>query len=138
MAALGVMKWNNSESVAKLTTIGSTAGYVEFKDEDLGIPANIKRWYGVRMSYMSHGTPTQLHKNTTVTYVLDGGTTMITTGVPTDHLDSGSAVIGDDVVLTAIQSCQSVKVRLELDSVSGIYDLRDIGLELRPIHRRVT
>ncbi len=134
--ALAIMKWDNSESAIKLSTYGSTDGYVEFKDEDFGIPGNIKRWYGIRLSYLTHGTP--VAKTAIVSYALDGASAFGTTGVPSGSFDAGSAVVGDDMTLSAIQSCQSVKVRFEFDHVDGIYELRDVGLELRPIHKRVT
>jgi hypothetical protein len=44
----------------------------------------------------------------------------------------------DDVQFTTIKSVASAKVKVNMDASTGIYEINDIGLELRPIYRRVT
>jgi threonine dehydrogenase-like Zn-dependent dehydrogenase len=129
-------RWNNSDTATKVSGLGSTAGYVTFKDEDGGIPGSFKRWYGVRMTYKAKGA---VAKTTAINVAVDGGT-LGTNGVPTGNLNyvSASAWAKDDVLFSTIKSVQSAQVKVVTDTSSGVFEINDVGLELRSIYRRVT
>ena len=131
-----VRRWNNSDTATKVSGLGSTAGYIRFKDEDLDMPHRYKRAYGVRMTYKIAGT---VAKTTAVKVGVDGGT-LGTNGVPSGNLNrvSLTAWQSDDVIFSAIKSALSVQVKVVTDTAAGVYEINDVGLELRPIYRRVT
>lgn len=131
-----IRRWNNTTGATALTSTGGTSGWVTFKDEDLGNPLVFKRWYGLRLTYKIMGT---MAKTSAIAISTDGSS-LGTSGVPTGNLNktSTSVWMKDDVQFTTIKSVASAKVKVNMDASTGIYEINDIGLELRPIYRRVT
>jgi hypothetical protein len=133
---LNILRWNNGDGVTKIASIGSTAGYVTFKDEDLQIPQQYKRVYGLRMTYKIAGT---VAKTAAISVATDGGA-LGTNGIPTGNLTRTSLTAWqkDDILFTTIKSALSCQVKVITNTASGVYEINDLGLELRPIYRRAT
>jgi hypothetical protein len=120
-----IRRWINSSTT-------QTTSYVTLKDEDFGEPNLIKKVYGV---YFTYKTSTLIAKNSLLSYVLDGGTSFITTYVPTDNVSASSVWGKDSIIFTTPLSCQSI--RLKFTRSGATFSLNDIGIEYRIIRKRV-
>lgn len=131
-----MFKWNNSETAVKSASLGSTAGYVTFRDEDISEPNRLKRVYSVRMTYKNG---TAVAKNAAVYYVVDGGTTFINTVVPAANLNSTATIWNtDDIILSTFLSVSSIRFKVITGWAAGVSGINNFSVELRPVYKRVT
>mgnify|MGYP003151207197 FL=1 len=104
------------------------------RDIDFGDPFHIKKVSKVIVTYKSDNAET-----TPFTYAVDGiqNFTGAGGGTFTGNLIDTSGV-WDIVTLTpsSVISCQSIQIKFAPGS--GIYDINDISIEYRPIHKRVS
>lgn len=118
-------KWRN-------TSIQHTASSTTLKDEDFGEPNLTKKVYGV---YFTYKLDESRAKNVLLSYVLNGGTSFITTYVPTDTVSASTIWANDSIEFTSPISCQSI--RLKFTSSAYTLSINDIGIEYRIIRKRV-
>jgi hypothetical protein len=112
------------------------------KDIDFGNPSNVKKIYKIYTTYKSSSTQAN-----PVEYSVDGKNswTDITTGDGTttvggsDSDTLAAATSWDVVTLTPSSpiSCQSIQLKFNPPS-SGTFDINDISIEYRTLHKRVS
>ena len=131
-----VTKYWSNES-ANQTKINITT-----RDIDFGDPSHIKKVYKVYATYKSSAD--QL---TPLEYSIDGkdswsefstGSNVSPAG---DHSGDLDAVTSWDVATftaDSVPSCQSIQFRFKPQQVTGTFDINDISIEYRPIHKRVS
>jgi hypothetical protein len=112
------------------------------KDIDFGNPSNVKKIYKIYTTYKSSATQAN-----PVEYSVDGKNswTDITTGDGTttvggsDSDTLAAATSWDVVTLTPSSpiSCQSIQLKFNPPS-SGTFDINDISIEYRTLHKRVS
>ena len=110
----------------------SAAQYFTTRDEDFGDPSRIKRIYAV---YITYKASTAINMNALLTYVLDGGTSFVNTYVPATTIPLSTTWNVAVIEFSTILSAQSI--RLKLTHPSGTFEINEISVEFRPIHRRV-
>jgi hypothetical protein len=112
------------------------------KDIDFGEPGIIKKIYKIYMTYKagaSQANPLEYSENGEESFTdTSYGTGTITTGAgDSDTLPTAS---GWDVAafsLASPLSCQSLQLRLNPPS-SGTFEVNDIAIDYRPVHKRVS
>lgn len=120
-----IMKWTDTQT--------SAAQYVTLRDEDFGDPTIAKRVYGVTVTYKAN---TQQNMNALLSYAVDGGTSFVTTYIPTTAVATATDWANIKIDFTTPVQCQSI--RLKFSHTTGTMEINDVGIEYRPIHKRIT
>ena len=108
-------------------------GWVTFKDEDFGNPHQIKRIYGFSITYKAS---VAINMNALMSYVLDGGTSFVTTYIPATELPISAIWNVAYIELSTPISCQSICGKAAW--TTNLVRVNDIAIECRPIHKEVT
>lgn len=121
-----IQKWSDASASA-------SGQYFTLKDDDFDLPANIKKVYKVIMTYKSDAAVTM---NVLFTYVTDGGTSFINTYITDPSVPTAATWDISVMEFSTIVECQSI--RFKFSPATGTFSVNDIGIEKRPIYRRVT
>ena len=112
------------------------------RDIDFGDPSHVKKVYKVYATYKSSAD--QL---TPLEYSVDGkdswgdfstGSNVSPAGTDSGDLDAVTAWDVATFTADSIPSCQSIQFRFKPQQVTGTFDINDISVEYRPIHKRVS
>ena len=112
------------------------------RDIDFGDPSHIKKVYKVYATYKSSAD--QL---TPLEYSVDGkdswsdfstGSNVSPAGDHSGDLDAVTAWDVATFTADSIPSCQSIQFRFKPQQVTGTFDVNDISVEYRPIHKSVS
>lgn len=130
MANLITMRrWNGAKPTDSATQS------VTLRDEDFGEPNRIKRVSRVNVTYKS---ATALTMNGLLSYVIDGGTTFGTSGVPSTALAASVTWDVGAIKFSSPIACQSIRVKLTPTEGTQSFEINDVGVEARLIHKRVS
>ncbi len=117
--------------------IAGTAFDIILKDDDFGMPNIVKKIYGVTVEYASGASNSNGLKyyytddSGTKQDVANGGTLASTGGFSGTDMDVNKVTFSPPLLASSFQ------VRLDMDGGS-IHKINNVGVEYRPIHKRVT
>jgi hypothetical protein len=117
--------------------IAGTTFDIILKDDDFGMPNIVKKIYGVTVEYASGASNSNglkyyyTNDSGTKQAVANGGTLASTSGY------SGADIDVNKITFTTPLLASSFQVRLDMDGGS-IHKINNVGVEYRPIHKRVT
>ncbi len=103
---------------------------VEFKDIDFGNPAQLKKVYAIYVTYQSTGaitTPIKYFQDTDVSGTLTGNFA---------NTSGGYEIL--KAVPASPFTCQSIQPRLEMVNPTEYFQIKDLTIEYRPIHKRAS
>jgi hypothetical protein len=112
------------------------------RDIDFGDPSHIKKVYKVYATYKSSAD-----QITPLEYSIDGkdswsdfstGSNVSPAGGNSGDLDAVTAWDVATFTADSIPSCQSIQFRFKPQETAGTFDINDISVEYRPIHKRVS
>mgnify|MGYP003112350543 FL=1 len=113
-------------------TDGTTFDII-LKDDDFGMPNVVKKIYGVTVEYASDNTNSDGLK---YYYTNDSGTKQAGANGG-DLADTNNDLDVNKVTFSTPLLASSFQVRLDMDGASEV-KVNNVGVEYRPIHKRVT
>lgn len=100
------------------------------KDIDFGDPSRIKKIYNIYVTYRKDGSAIS------VAYALNGSNNFTTisgtTFASTDDWDI------EKIPLQSALQCQSIKIKIRIQSTHTLFEINDISIDYRPIYRKVS
>ena len=122
-----IKKWTGTSPATP-----SGTQYVILKDDDFGLPQQLKRIYAVYITYKTYSGSGTIAMNAAISYDTDGGSTFITTYIHATALPEATAWDVAAIEFSTVIQCQSFRLRCNMEYIN------DITVEYRPIYKRVS
>jgi hypothetical protein len=137
-------EWDSDYHLLSVSNVGVGAINFITKDIDFGDPNKTKKIYNVYVTYKANKVLQEGGDDIPLMYAKDGSTTFAnfdtcTVGGSTSTSALDASTSNWDVAtfgLSTIQSVQSLKLKLDVDTATSVISINDISIEYRPISKR--